>query len=153
MALSGVANDIPADRAYVWTLNRAAHRAIYAAKALRRGEVWKAMLLLDELRCRALQLAYLDTLGELCSDVLGPNGIERHVDVLPPRVLAEFSRSLPAETGVDAIRQSLTACVDAILAHAAALDQRYGASLCEALGSVLKEHLDMSTQQFEQDGD
>ncbi len=151
MVVSNVGSGIAGKQAYVWTLNRAVHRAVYASKALRRGHVWQALLLLDELRCRAVQLACLNALGEAYSDVLGQNGVERHVDHLPPEVLAELSRSLPPHAGVDALHQSLAACVDAVLRHAATLDRRYGVERSEPLAVVLSEHLDLSMLKVQTD--
>ncbi len=105
MSLPVAESSIPDAQAYMWLVNRTVHRGVYAAKALRRGQVWHAMLLLDELRCRAAQLACLNILGEAYEDVLGHNGVERHVDRLPLDVVAELARSLPARAEVDAVPQ------------------------------------------------
>lgn len=118
---------------YIWTLNRAVHRITYAARALRRGEVWKAMLQLDELRRFVLQLASLNLFGE--------QDAGSRADTFPPELLAAFSRSLPAAADAGAVQQSLRAWVDILLDHAAALDRRYGEHRAETVGELLMQHV------------
>jgi hypothetical protein len=99
------------------------------------------MLLLDELRCRALQLACLNIFGAIYSDVLGQDGVERHADSLPEPVLAEFSQSLPPRAGPGELRESLARCVGIVLGHAAILDRRHAVDRCGPLAPLLEQHL------------
>jgi hypothetical protein len=124
---------IAAGQAYQWTLNRAVHRVTYAARALRRGQAWKAILQLDELRRFALELA--------CLDLFEDSAIDPHIAALPPGLLDALALSLPARADVESARASLRACVDLLLHHAAALDRRHGLSRCEAVRALLIEHL------------
>lgn len=122
-----------AELAYRWTLHRAVHRVTAAARALRRGNVWKAILQMDELRRFALQLA--------CLELRGDTHVDAHTDALPPQVLGAFSASLPPSPDVDSVRRSLEACVEQLLAHTAALDRRYGVGHSRSLEPLLSEHL------------
>lgn len=129
----GKEDEVDPAQQYRWTLNRAVHRVTYAARALRRGEVWKAILQLDELRRFLLQLASLNLYGD-------QNGDSR-ADTFPPLLLASFRDSIPTDISVDAVRQSLSTCVNILLDHAAVLDQQYGEHRAEAAGRLLMEYL------------
>jgi hypothetical protein len=126
---------------YIWALNRCMHRALYASKALKRAQLWKAILLLDELRTRTLQLACLHVLGDTFSDPLGTDGVERHADSLPPEILAELARTIPAGADIASLRASLDACAHGILTHAAALDERYNIARPTPLAEILHDRL------------
>lgn len=151
MSHTSETKSIDEKRAYIWALNRGVHRAIYAAKALRRGQLWKGMLLLDELRCRTLQLASLNIFGTTYSDILGPDGIERHADHLPHDLLTAIARTLPARADLQSLRASLDACAGIMLQQAAALDARYGVERSERLAAILDERFALTAETDHED--
>jgi predicted nucleotidyltransferase len=134
---------IAEDRAYMWLLHRAIHRAVYTSKALRRGQTWKALVLLDELRSRVTQLACWATLGQPTTDALGPNGVERHIERLPDEVHRALAASVPSRVDAEALRGCVQTCVELVLLYARVLDHRYGIERAEPLSETLREHLSM----------
>ena len=119
---------------YVQTLNRTIHRTTAAARALRRGEIWKATLQLDELRRFALQLA--------CMNIHERESVDTLADSLPKALKESFALTLPAAATAEAILASLAAAIDLVIDQAAALDRRHSTPHSESVGSLLREHLE-----------
>jgi hypothetical protein len=134
-------------QAYTCLVNRAVHRAVYASKAVRRGQTWRALLVLDELRSRAVQLACLAAVGQSYTDVLGTDGVERHVDALPAEVLAALRGTLPSRVDAESMKESVQGCITMVFQQVTMLDARFGIERTLPLDELLAEHLTMSTPQ------
>lgn len=117
------------DRLVGWTW----HNVIHAAISAQRGQLWKALHELEQVRDRTIELRGLR------------EGVEtkrlRHVDRLSPRFLDEIQASLPARLEQGEIMRALremTNCFSAEAVHLDELLDRYlGSRFALKLGHYL----------------
>jgi predicted nucleotidyltransferase len=117
--------------------DQACHGLLQGRKALRRGRVWYAALMLQEVQERTLRLACRVRFPE----ARGYEGAERFVDDLPADLLAALAATaVPVERA--ALTRALRRAATVLLAEARALYRQAGAAFPEAFATALLRHLD-----------
>lgn len=123
-----------AETTYQEIIQRVWRPVIHATIALKRGEIWRALYLVEAVRGDVVKLAGLR---------YGVDGAAyRGVDHLPEMFLVHLRHTLPTSTSVPAIRRALRVAVDLLFNEAATLDRDYGLSLAADLEPRLSAYLD-----------
>lgn len=118
---------------YRWAFDAACFRVIHCHKALRRGQIWEAASLLDELRGLVFKLA--------CLERFGVANAERLIDQLPAALFHETSRTIVSPER-QAVADALRRATRAMLAQAHALDRRLGLDRAERAARWLPHYVD-----------
>jgi predicted nucleotidyltransferase len=116
----------------LWLLNAACHRVLECRKSLRRGELWRANMTLNELRDFTFQITGLAVLR---------SARQRHVDSLPADFLRLMSRTVAPVERTE-MAEALRVLTPEMLRPARELYSRAGARFPERFAEALLEHLD-----------
>lgn len=112
---------------YLWLFDQACHRVMEGRKALHRGKLWQAALVLDELRTVTAQLAGLVVVGSIR---------QRDVDRLPQAFLAMLAETVvPVES--QTLHQALQLLTTMMLGQAEQLYERVDTEFPHRFASAL----------------